>query len=174
MRWGLIPHWSKDEADGSRCFNARAETVSKVNSFKRPWAKGQRCLVVTDGFYEWDKKRNPKAKQPYATRTNDKLTVFAGLWEEWILPLGERIKSCTVITMTPNELIEPLHDRMPVILAEDDWPAWLGEVPATEDQLKALLKPFPADRMKLWRVSKDVGNWRNDGPHLVDAIEPLL
>lgn len=81
-----------------------------------------------------------------------------------------KITSCTIIMTAANELIEPLHDRMPVILAEEDWPAWLGEVPATDAELRALLRPFPADRMKLWPVGRDVGNSRNDGPYLVDPV----
>jgi len=172
MRWGLIPSWAKDESIGARLFNARGETVHALNSFRGAWRAGRRCLVVTDGFYEWRKKGD---KQPFAiARAEGQLTVMAGLWEEWTSPAGERIRSCTIITTTANELIAPLHDRMPVVLAEDDWPAWLGEVPATEAELRALLKPFPAERMKLWPVSRDVGNWRNDGPHLVDPITTLV
>jgi putative SOS response-associated peptidase YedK len=99
---------------------------------------------------------------------------MAGLWDEWTSPAKERIKSCTIITTEPNELIDPLHDRMPVILAEENWPAWLGEAPATRDELKALLRPYPADKMKLWPVGREVGNWRNDGPQLVEPLATLL
>jgi putative SOS response-associated peptidase YedK len=127
---------------------------------------------VTDGFYEWRKKGD---KQPFAiARANDQLTVMAGLWEEWKSSYGETIKSCVVITTEANELIEPLHDRMPVILAEEDSPAWLGEVPAADAQLKALLKPLPADRMKLWPVDRAVGNWRNNGPQLIESLIAAL
>jgi putative SOS response-associated peptidase YedK len=168
MRWGLIPSWAKDEKIGVSLFNARADTISEKPAFRGAWKAGRRCLIVTDGFYEWRKKGD---KQPFAiARANDQLTVMAGLWEEWKSPAGETIKSCVVITTEPNELIEPLHDRMPVILAEEDWPAWLGEVPATDAELKALLRPFPADRMKLWPVDRAVGNWRNNGPQLIDPI----
>src|SRR5262249_38878205 len=127
MRWGLIPGWAKDVKIGVSTFNARADTVAVKPAFRAAWRAGRRCLVVTDGFYEWDKLAG--GRQPYAiARAVDQLTVMAGLWEEWTSPAGERIKSCTVITTEPNELIARLHDRMPVVLAEEDWPAWLGEV----------------------------------------------
>jgi putative SOS response-associated peptidase YedK len=168
MRWGLIPSWAKDEKIGVSLFNARADTISEKPTFRGAWKAGRRCLIVTDGFYEWRKKSD---KQPFAiARANNQLTVMAGLWEEWRSPAGETIKSCVVITTEANELIEPLHDRMPVILAEEDWPAWLGEVPASDAELKALLKPFPADRMKLWPVDRAVGNWRNNGPQLIEPV----
>ncbi len=167
MRWGLIPKWARDEKIGYSTFNARADTISQKPAFRDGWREGRRCLIVTDGFYEWDKKRG--GKQPFAiARATGQLTVMAGLWRNGCRRAKERIVSCTIITTEPNALIEPLHDRMPVILAEEDWPAWLGEVPATEAELRALLRPFPANRMKLWPVGRDVGNWRNDGPQLVD------
>jgi putative SOS response-associated peptidase YedK len=168
MRWGLIPSWAKDESIGAKTFNARGETISSMPSFRGAWRVGRRCLVVTGGFYEWRKKGD---KQPFAiARADDRLTVMAGLWEEWLSPASERIRSCTIITCPSNELLEPIHDRMPAILTEEDWPAWLGEAPASEAELKALLKPFPADGMKLWPVGREVGNWRNDSRQLVEPI----
>jgi|SRR5579863_1536312 len=171
MRWGLIPYWAKDQKIGFSSFNARGESIDTTPAFRDAWKRGQRCLVVSDGFYEWQK-RGVKNGQPYAiAKADGGLTVYAGLWDEWkSKETGEVIRSCTVITCPPNELIDPLHDRMPVILAEEDWPAWLGEVPATAAELKALLRPYPSDRMKLWPIGRDVGNWRNDGPHLVEPI----
>jgi putative SOS response-associated peptidase YedK len=104
-------------------FNARADSISEKPAFRGAWKAGRRCLIVTDGFYEWRK----GDKQPFAiARANDQLTVFAGLWEEWKSPAGV-IKTCTIITTESNTLIAPLHDRMPVILAEEDWPAWLAK-----------------------------------------------
>ncbi len=167
MRWGLIPNWARDEKIGVSTFNAREESIDSKAAFRGAWREGRRCLVVTDGFYEWDKKRG--GKQPFAiARATGQLTVMAGLWEEWMSPANERIASCTVITIEANELIAPLHDRMPVILSEEDWPAWLGEVAASDAELKALLRPYPSDQMKLWSVDRAVGNWHNDGPHLVE------
>ncbi len=167
MRWGLIPAWAKDAKPWSRTFNARGETVETTTAFKDAWRAGRRCLVVTDGFYEWRK----ADRQPFAiARAVEQFTVMAGLWEMWISPAGETVHSCTILTCPANELIAPLHDRMPVILAEEDWPRWLGETPASAAELKALLRPYPARRMKLWPVARTVNNWRNDGPQLVEPI----
>jgi putative SOS response-associated peptidase YedK len=167
-RWGLIPSWAKDDKIGVSLFNARADTIDQKPSFRGAWKAGRRCLIVTDGFYEWRKKGD---KPPFAiARIDDQLTVMAGLWEIWKSPAGETIRSCTIITTEANPLIAPLHDRMPALLAQEDWPAWLGEAPTTDAELKALLRPFPAQRMKLWPVGKGVGNWRNNGPGIAEPI----
>jgi putative SOS response-associated peptidase YedK len=106
---------------------------------------------------------------------DDGLMTMAGLWDEWRDPLTkERLRSCTIITTKPNELMATLHDRMPVILADNDWPKWLGEEPTSEAQLKALLVPCPSDRIRMWRVNKRVGNVRNDDPDLAREMEPVL
>ncbi len=167
MRWGLIPSWAKDAKLKYPTFNAKAETAHEKPTFRGAWKAGRRCLVVTDGFYEWRK----RDKQPFAiARVNGKLTLMAGLWEEWTSPEGEIITSCTVITTSANALLAPLHDRMPVILAEEDWPAWLGEDPATDAELRALLVPYPATDMTLWPVSKRVGNVRNNDAGLAAPV----
>ncbi len=176
MVWGLIPANSKTGKMEFNTFNARAETIDTSRVFGPVWRAAKRCLVVTDGFYEWRK----GDKQPFAiARTKGKLTVMAGLWEEWrSKTTSERVVSCTVITTDANELIASLHDRMPVILAEEDWPKWLGEEPATDEELLALLRPFPADQMELYPVSKRVGNFRNNDPGVAERIvlvdEPSL
>jgi putative SOS response-associated peptidase YedK len=166
MRWGLIPHFANDIKISYSTFNARAETVHKTRAFKEAWRLRCRCLVVTDGFYEW---RKPDG-QPFAICTKDDLTVMAGLWSVWWSPAGEKIPTCTIITTDANALVAPLHDRMPVILPEEKWPAWLGEAPATDDELKAMLRPAPADRLQMWPVDKRVGNVKNDGPELAAPI----
>jgi putative SOS response-associated peptidase YedK len=167
MRWGLIPAWAKDVKIGVSMFNARADTIAEKPAFKGAWRTGRRCLVVTDGFYEWRR----GDKQPFAiARADAPFTVMAGLWEEWKSPAGERIRSCTIITTEANELLGALHDRMPVILAEQDWPAWLGEAAADEAALKGLLRPYPSERMKLWPVGRAIGNSRNDGPELAEPL----
>jgi putative SOS response-associated peptidase YedK len=118
---------------------------------------------VTDGFYEWRK----GDKQPFAIAcTRGRLTVLAGLFENWRSPAGETIRTCTVLTTEANALLSPLHDRMPVVLAEKDWPLWLGEAPATEAELRALLRPFPPQEMELWPVDRKVGNVRNNDASL--------
>jgi len=167
MRWGLIPWWAKDLKASLSTFNARAETIASKPAFRDAWRKGQRCLVVTNGFYEWRK----RDRQPFAVgMADDDLMVMAGLWDQWKSPAGERIKSCTVITCEPNATIGLLHNRMPVILHERDWPKWLGEAPATEDELKALLVPCPDERVSIWPVHRKVGNVRNDGRELTEPV----
>jgi putative SOS response-associated peptidase YedK len=168
MKWGLIPHWSKDRKLQYSTINARSEDFRTKPAFRDAWKWGQRCLVVTDGFYEW-KKLDPKGKekQPYAIAMADNAPmVMAGLWAKWKSPEGEQVLSCTILTCGPNDAMGELHDRMPVILDEADWPKWMGEAPATEDELVALLKPSPDASLKIWPVGKMVGNVRNNGPHL--------
>jgi putative SOS response-associated peptidase YedK len=175
MKWGLIPHWSKDDKLQYSTFNARSEDFRAKPSFREPWKWGQRCLVVTDGFYEW-KKLDPegKAKQPYAiAMAGGAQMVMAGLWAKWKSPGGEEIQSCTILTCSPNVAMGELHNRMPVILAEADWPKWLGEEPATEDELLALLKPCPEEELKIWPVNKMVGNVKNKGRELIEPLALL-
>ncbi len=166
MAWGLIPSWSKEGKMKFATFNAKAETIANTASFRGAWGEGRRCLVVTDGFYEWRK----GDKQPFAiARAKGKLTVMAGLWESWSSrETGETILSCTIITTNSNSLLAPLHHRMPVILAESDWPQWLGEAPASAQVLHALLKPYDPADMELWPVSKRVGNVKNNDPALAE------
>jgi putative SOS response-associated peptidase YedK len=172
MRFGLIPRWAKDAGTAFSTFNARAESVTDKPAFRDAWRRGQRCLVVADGFYEWRK----SDKQPFAIgMADDELMTMAGLWDEWQDRVsGENVRSCTIITTEPNETIAKLHDRMPVILDESDWPKWLGEEPATEAELKAMLRPCAPDRIKMWAVGKAVGNVRNDGPHLAEPEKLLV
>jgi putative SOS response-associated peptidase YedK len=172
MKWGLIPHWSKDNKLQYSTFNARSEDFKTKPSFREPWKWGQRCLIVTDGFYEW-KKLDPKGreKQPYAiAMAGDVQMVMAGLWAKWMSPEGEVIQTFTILTCGPNSVVGELHNRMPVILAESDWPKWLGEEPATEDELLAILKPCPDEALKIWPVDKKVGNVRNKGAELALPI----
>ncbi|HEY2227781.1 MAG TPA: SOS response-associated peptidase [Xanthobacteraceae bacterium] len=164
MRWGLVPWWAKDIKVGFSSINARAETVDKTPAFRDAWKRSQRCLVVTDGFYEWMKPE----KQPYAVAmADDGMMVMAGLWDEWKSAQGERIRSCTIITCPPNAVAGALHDRMPVVLAERDWAKWLGEEAATSEELKALLGPCGDEALKVWPVNRTkIGNVRNKGPEV--------
>jgi putative SOS response-associated peptidase YedK len=140
-------------------------------AFRDAWARGQRCLVVTDGFYEWKKLgANGKLKQPYAIAmaNNDAQMVMACLWAKWKSPTsGEEVLSCTILTCGPNKAMAELHDRMPAILSEVDWPKWLGEEAANDQELLALLKPCPDEALRIWPVDKMVGNVRNNGPQLI-------
>lgn len=167
MRWGLLPRWAKDEKLSYSTFNARADGIATKPAFREAWKRGQRCLVVTDGFYEWRK----SDKQPFAIGIADgKSMVMAGLWDEWTAPNGERIRSCTVITTEANAAVGALHDRMPVILTEDQWPKWLGEEPCTPDEALTMLKPCADELLKVWPVDKKVGNVRNTGPELAQPV----
>ena len=129
MRWGLLPHWAKDEKLSYSTFNARADEFTSKPAFKDAWKRGQRYLVVTDGFYEWKKGIAVKEKQPYAiAMADDGMMIMAGLWSRWKDPKsGGEVLSCTILTCAPNDIMSELHNRMPVILAEGDWPRWLGE-----------------------------------------------
>jgi putative SOS response-associated peptidase YedK len=174
MKWGLIPSWARDERMVYSTFNARSEEFTSKVSFKDAWRQGQRCLVVTDGFYEWQK-LDPKGKnkQPYAiAMAAGGNMIMAGLWSRWFNPVAkEEIVSCTIMTTSSNEAMKPLHNRMPVILYDADWPAWLGETPAPPDDLLSLLRPCPDEWLKTWPVSKDVGNVANNRPDLWEPIQ---
>lgn len=180
LRWGLVPSWAKDLKDGMRCINARdvdekGVTVANRASFRAAF-KSKRCLVPASLFFEWRKGANPKEKQPFAIGLRDGTPMsFAGLWEWWRDPVSsEEYETYTIITTGPNALMAQLHDRMPVILAPEDWPAWLGEVETTPEQRLALLRPYPADQMTAWPVSPRVGNVRNNDADLIVPIgEPL-
>jgi putative SOS response-associated peptidase YedK len=168
MRWGLIPYWAKDIKIGFSTINARAEEVDTKPAFREAFQR-RRCLVPVDNFYEWAK--TATGKQPYAIALADRrLMALAGLWETWRSPAGERIRSFTIVTTTPNELCAELHNRMPVILKPDSWPVWLGEQPAEVPQLKALLAPYPSDDMICWPVSARVGNVRNNDSSLIEPV----
>ncbi|MCB9136848.1 MAG: SOS response-associated peptidase [Caldilineaceae bacterium] len=169
--WGLIPSWSKDPSFGARLINARSETVAEKPSFRAAF-KRRRCLIPADGFYEWQKAG--KRKQPYYMGMDDGAPfAFAGLWEAWQGPDGGELQSCTILTTTPNELLEPIHNRMPVILAPEDYDDWLdhaSEHPRDLDRLQHLMRPFPAEKMRAYPVSTYVNNARNEG---LACIEPL-
>ena len=140
MRWGLIPYWAKDIKIGFSTINARAEEIDTKPTFREAFQR-RRCLVPLDSFYEW--KKTGTGKQPYAIALKDRhLMAMAGLWETWRSPAGERVRSFTIATTTPNELCAELNNRMPVVLKPEVWPIWLGEQPADPAQLKALHLPF--------------------------------
>lgn len=171
LRWGLVPHWAKDPSVGSRMINARAEGIASKPAFRDAFHR-RRCLILVDAFYEWRKDADPKApKQPFAIRmAAGQPFAFAGLWEGWKDADGHWLKTTTIITTTANDLVARLHDRMPVILAPEDYGRWLGEEAAEEEQLQRLLRPFPADQMTAYPVSREVNNVRNEGPQLLEPI----
>jgi len=165
--WGLIPMWAKDPSIGSRLINARGETLAEKPSFRGGY-KYKRCLIVADGFYEWKAFGEKKSKSPYFIHMKDrKPFAMAGLWDTWEGPDGSSIKTCTIITTQPNELMQLIHDRMPVILHPRDYAKWLNPAPQTPENLQPLIKPFPADDMSAYPVSTLVNKTTNDKPELV-------
>ncbi|MBW7885405.1 MAG: SOS response-associated peptidase [Caldilineaceae bacterium] len=170
--WGLIPSWSQDPSIGARLINARAETVDEKPSFRTAF-KRRRCIVPASGFYEW--KKSGSGKQPhYITSADGAPLGFAGLWERWTGPDGTELESCTILTTDPNEKMSELHNRMPVILAPEDFSEWLGtggdDTPATLAILKHLFRPYPAERLEIYPVSLYVNNPRNEGAQCVEHV----
>ncbi|MCI0395737.1 MAG: SOS response-associated peptidase [Chloroflexi bacterium] len=162
FHWGLIPSWSQDPAIGSRMINARAETAAEKPSF-RAALRYRRCLVPADGFYEWQKQNG--GKQPVYIHLQDGRPFgIAGLWEYWQGPDGSEIESCTLLTVEPNELLSAVHNRMPLILAPEDYELWLDPKMQKPADLQHLLRPYPAAEMTFYRVSTLVNNPRNEDP----------
>lgn len=165
--WGLIPMWAKDPTIGSRLINARGETLAEKPSFRGSY-RHKRCLILADGFYEWKTVAGKKTKTPYFIHMQDrKPFAFAGLWDHWEGPDGSDIKTCTIITTTPNEIMAPIHDRMPAILHPRDYKKWLDPAPQTPESLQPLIKPFPAENMAVYAVSPMVNKATEDLPEMV-------
>jgi len=168
LLWGLIPSWAKDPSIGAKLINARAETVAQKPSFRSAF-KHRRCLVLADGFYEWQQKQHKK--QPFYFRLQNKQPLaFAGLWEKWQSSSGEEIVSCTILTTAANELLQPIHNRMPMILAPNDYNLWLDPQQQTPQALQQLLRPYPAAAMTNYPVSTLVNKPQHDTP---DCIMPI-
>ena len=175
VRWGLVPSWAKDLSIGSRQINARAESVATKAAYKRAFVK-RRAIVPADGFYEWQKLEGKKQKQPWFIRRRDgEPLAFAGLWEIWHDPaIGDdapRLRTFTIITTEANELLQPIHERMPVVLPEAEWDRWLDPSYQDVDALQQLLVPAPDDEFELWPVGKAVNKVDNNGPALLDREE---
>ena len=167
LRWGLVPSWAKDPAIGARMINARAETVSEKPAFRAAFRR-RRCLVPMSGFYEWQRTAGRKAPHFVRLRDTDSFAA-AGLYEYWPgKDSAAAIESYTILTTGANELMRAVHDRMPVILHQRDYEAWLDPANEKLDALSALLTPFPAEQMRTFAVSPRVNNTRNDGPELVE------
>ncbi len=173
LRWGLVPSWSRDLKIGARMINARGETVADKPSFRTPF-KRRRCLVLADGFYEW--KKMGKEKQPYYITLHDhRPFAMAGLWDTWkdkSDPESERVETCTVITTQANEMMQPLHDRMPVILNQESEGAWLSNED-DEGFLSSLLLPYPDGVLEHYEVSKLVNTAKNQGKEIIEPLSAL-
>jgi putative SOS response-associated peptidase YedK len=167
LRWGLVPYWAKDIKVGFANINATAEGIESKPAFREAF-QPRRRLVLVDNFYD---KKTSTGKQPYAIALADRrLMAHAGLWENWRSPAGEWMRSFAIVTTTPNELCAELHNRMPVVLGPDAWPAWLGEEPTDLRQLKALLAPYPSAEMTCWPITQRVGNVKNNDPSLIEPV----
>jgi putative SOS response-associated peptidase YedK len=168
LRWGLIPSWTKDPAIGNRMINARAETVAEKPAFRAAFRR-RRCLVAADGFYEWQ--QTGKQKQPYFIRMRDDRPFgFAGLWESWEGADHSAIESCTLLTTEANDLMRPIHDRMPVIVAPNHYARWLDPSNAEPKQLMPLLAPYPSEAMTAFAVSTLVNSPTSDEPRCIEPV----
>ncbi len=168
--WGLIPAWAKDPKIGYKMINARSETLAEKPSFKSPY-RYRRCIIPASGFFEWKREPGKNTKIPHHVQMNTKLPfAMAGLWEIWSSPDGSEIRSCNIITTKPNQIVAPIHNRMPVILPSDAIKQWLDPQLQSPQQLNLLLQPYPAELMEAYPVSTTVNNPRNDSP---DCIQPI-
>lgn len=173
-RWGLVPSWAPDPGVAARMFNARAESLRSKPAFRNALTR-RRCLVPSDAFYEWQRlpaTAGRAAKQPWCFRSpSGGPLALAGLWEAWrpATPDGERgpwLLSCTIVTTAANDVVAPVHDRMPVLVAEADWERWLDPEPLDSGMLDRILRPAPPGALESYRVGRGVGNVRNEGPEL--------
>lgn len=169
-KWGLIPSWAKDPSMGNKMINARSETAHEKPAFRAAF-KRRRCLIPANGFYEWAK--SGKEKKPmFVHLKNQELFAFAGLWEVWHSAEGDIINSCTILTSEPNELVKPLHNRMAVIMREEDYDTWLSPDELPAEVLMPLLRPYEADKMAAYEVSTLVNSPANDTPECIVPLSP--
>ncbi|MGF9698850.1 SOS response-associated peptidase [Paenibacillus sp. MABNR03] len=169
LRWGLVPAWAKDDKIGNKMINARAETIDTKPSFKH-LISSKRCIIPTNGFYEW--KKEGTHNQPLRILLKDEsIFSLAGLYDIWADPEGNKLSTCTIITTEPNELMSGIHNRMPVILRPQDEGEWLERSHNDVSSLLGLLKPYKASEMRAYKVSRDVGNVRNNSVELLKAVE---
>jgi putative SOS response-associated peptidase YedK len=168
MRWGLVPSWAKDVKIGSRMINAVSETAATKPAFRSAFRR-RRCLVLADGFYEWRKEGKQRIPLYFSQKSGEPM-AFAGLWENWKSPDGDWIRSCTILTTAANSFIEPVHNRMPVILSSETEPLWLDPLTETPDNLQPLLLSAPSEMLDVREVSPSVNNVRNDNPGCIDPV----
>lgn len=168
LRWGLIPYWTKDPKGGRKPINAKAETVRTLPTFRDAY-RNRRCIVPIDNFFEWKAIKGQKARQPYAIgMKNGSPFGLGGIWENWKDPAsGEWVRTFAIITTDANELVANIHNRMPLIIAPVDYKRWLGDEPDPHD----LMKPYPADPMRMWPISTRVNKPENDDPSILEPVE---
>ena len=166
MRWGLVPWWAKNASIGNRMINARAETVAERPAFRDAFRQ-RRCLVLADGFYEWQCAGNARRPMRVVMRSGEPF-AFAGLWSVWKDPDGNRIPSCAIITTAANDLLRPVHDRMPVVLPKEMEEFWLDPTVDDPNMLASVLAPYSDDAMDVYEVSALVNSAANDGPEVIE------
>jgi putative SOS response-associated peptidase YedK len=173
LKWGLVPSWSKEAPTSKGLINARAETITEKPSFREAF-KSRRCIIPASGFYEWQKKETG-AKQPFYFYLKEKdVFGFAGLWEEWLdKQTGELLETCTIVTTQANEVLKPVHDRMPVILKPESYDEWLDAKVKDTDSLQKLLVPYSAKEMGLHAVGKSVNVPESDSAELIKPLNSL-
>ncbi|MFW9805210.1 MAG: SOS response-associated peptidase [Candidatus Thorarchaeota archaeon] len=169
MRWGLVPSWAKDVSIGNRMINARAETIAEKPAFRAAFKK-RRCLILADGFYEWQKVGKVKIPTHIRLKTREPF-AFAGIYEYWESKSGKILESCTIITTTPNELMTPIHNRMPVILNPNDEDVWLNPNNQDLEELQSILMPYTAGFMEAFEVSDFVNSPRNQGSLCIKPVD---
>lgn len=170
LRWGLIPSWAKDPSIGGRMINARCESLVTKPAF-RSALRHRRCLIPADGFYEW--RKTGLDKQPYhITMADARIFAFAGLWEHWQDRAGEALESCTIVTTQSNDLMQSIHDRMPVILQSPDYARWLDPQLQDAQAVVPLMRPLHAEFMVAERVGPYVNSPRHEGPRCIDRVPP--
>jgi putative SOS response-associated peptidase YedK len=169
MRWGLVPSWAKDTSGAARMINARSETAATKPAFRDP-LRYRRCVIPADAFYEW--KRTATSKQPYCFEVNDgELFAFAGLWDGWKDASGQWVRSCSILTTTPNAVTSAVHDRMPVILGKDDYDVWLDPGMTDVQIVSELLKPCDARTMRCYPISKRINHVANGDEECSRPVE---
>jgi putative SOS response-associated peptidase YedK len=165
LKWGLVPYFTKDLAAARKPINARSETIARSGIFKAAFTK-RRCLAPAAAYYEW--LDGPEGKIPFAVaRMDGDPVAFAGIWEEWRSPEGDKLHTFSTITTDANQQLSMIQPRMPVIIEKADWPVWLGE---PKGDVAALMRPALNDVLRVWPVDKRVGNVRNDGPELLEQL----
>ncbi len=170
MRWGLVPAWAKDLGIGARMINARAETLAEKPAFRQA-LRSRRCLIPADGFYEWQPQPGSGKRPCYMAAADGGPLTFAGLWERWDRAAdGVPVFSCTIVTVAANDLLRPVHDRMPAILDDEAQQAWLGDAGTTVDAVLARLQPAPPERLQVTWISTFVNSVANDGPRCIEPV----
>lgn len=174
MRWGFIPAWAKDPAAVPMLNNARSETVAEKPMFRQAFQR-RRCIVPASGFYEWQKVHGQKTKQPFYIALNDGAPMsFAGIWETVTMADGEQRDTCAILTTAANAVMQPIHDRMPVMLERDNWAVWLNPKPINIQELHALMEPPASQNMQAFPISTAVNRVANEGPELLKPIATLF